>query len=124
MNISETIIDVIRLPRKFGNLGNVSIHSLLKATGYFENHSQVSESAIREELIRHPEFIQDWMLLSEDKRSNAGWYFRQDDKAGYVVGYFTQKGDHLRQSEYSDPIDACAAFIKREIEDIRTQNKA
>ena len=121
MDINETIIGVINLPKKFGSLGNVSIYSLLEETGYFENHSQVAECAICEALVRHPEFIYAWMRLSEDKRATGGWYFRQNNKVGYVVGYFPQNDINGGRIEYSDPIVACAAFIKREIEDIMSK---
>jgi uracil-DNA glycosylase len=69
------------------------------------------------ELTRHSECISFWLNLSEGKRSDSGWYFRQIDNCKYVVGYFSPKGN-LEITEYLNEIEACAAFIKREIEAI------
>ena len=123
MNISETIAGLIHLSRRFNELGNLSIYSLLKDTGYFETHNQISESAIREALLGHPECVNEWMHLSEDKRSSAGWYFRRSGKGDYEVGYFSPKGSNIQPIQYSDEATACAAFIKREIEYIRIEGK-
>ena len=120
MNITDTVIDLIYIPRKFEDLGNVSIYSLLCDSGYFETHSQISERTIREALRAHPETVDEWMRFSEDKRTNAGWYFRPSQK-GYEVGYFSRSQGSVKSAEYSDRTEACAVFIKNEIEDIRTK---
>ena len=119
MNASNIATAVIQIPRTFGNLGNVSIFSLLKGTGYFEMHDQVSEAEIHEALIRQPECVDDWMLYSDDKRSSEGWYLKQGNGSSYTVGFYTGKASDNRQIQYSDRLDACAAFIKHEIEVIR-----
>ena len=55
---------------------------------------------------------------SEDKRTSSGWYITENDEGSYEVGYVTQ-GGHLRQRlVYDTLVDACAAFVKREIENI------
>lgn len=43
--------------------------------------------------------------------------FKKNEK--YIVGYFPVKED-FNPIEYSDINEACTAFIKREIEEIRT----
>jgi len=59
-------------------------------------------------------------LHSEDKRSNSVWYFQQENEETFVVGFFDRKNSKMNQLiKYTDRIEACAAFIKREIEDIR-----
>jgi hypothetical protein len=110
-------MDIIFLPKKFYE-GNASIYSLLKESGYFEQHNQISEADIFGELTQHLECIDQWLSLSKDKRSNSGWYFKEDDSGKYVVDYFPPK-EGLKRIEYLDKVEACAAFIKREIEDIR-----
>jgi hypothetical protein len=118
VNITDTVIDLIYIPRKFEDLGNVSMYSLLSDSGYFEAHSQISESIIREALRAHPDMVDEWMRFSEDKRTNAGWYFRPTHR-GYEVGYFSRAPSSIRSAEYSDRTEACAVFIKNEIEEIR-----
>jgi hypothetical protein len=118
VNITDTVIDLIHIPRKFEDLGNVSMYSLLSDSGYFEAHSQISESTIREALQAHPETVDEWMRFSEDKRSNVGWYFRPSHR-GYEVGYFSRSQSGIKSAEYFDQTEACAVFIKNEIEEIR-----
>ena len=109
---------IIELPRKFHTLGNVSFSSLLRATSYFEVYDQISEAEIREALARCPENIQEWMQYSEDKRT-SGWYIIENNKR-YEVGCVAEDGDRKKQVQYKNQIDACASFIKREIEDLRS----
>lgn len=116
---TEIIISkIVSLPEKFYINGNISIYSLLKETGYFEIYDQVNEVNILKELVRNPEYITHWMRWSADKRNSAGWYFKRSGQNTYIIGYYPAK-ENLKTIEYSDIKDACAAFIKREIEDIR-----
>ena len=116
--INNTIEGVIHLAKKFNELGDVSIYSLLKETGYFDLHKLISESAIRDAILRCPECVSQWFSFSENKRSSTGWYFRRDNNI-YVVGYFSLNAKALPPIQYTDEVKACAAYIKREIEEIR-----
>ena len=118
-SIEAIVAELVILPERFHRLGNASILSLLEATGYFGLHDQISESDIRAALLRCPERTQEWMQYSGDKRTSSGWYVTQKEEDCYEVGYFTERGDRRRRVVYEKRIDACAAFIKREIEDIR-----
>jgi hypothetical protein len=110
---------LILLPRVFNRIGNVAIYDLLKETGYFEMYDQLSEEIIFESLAQHPEYVNDWLTYSEDKRTNSGWYFKQEGPNSYKVGYFGGKESENIPYKYIDRIKLCAAFIKRESEDIR-----
>jgi hypothetical protein len=114
----DTIIQVIHLAKKCSERNNVSIYSLLKEVGYFDIHDEVSENLIREALFLHPNCVNDWIRFSEDKRSSAGWYFQQNG-TDYEVGFFSLNKNNISPTKYSNSIEACAAFIKREIESIR-----
>ena len=105
---------IIFLPETFA-IANVSVYSLLKESGYFEIYEQVSETDIFEMLVQYPECIKQWLSFSEDKRSSSGWYFKQGDNGEYIVGI----QGNVKTINYLDEVEACAAFIKREIEDIR-----
>ena len=102
-------------------MGDMSIFALLEATGYFGLHDQISENDIRAALSRNPECIQDWMQYCSDKRTPTGWYIRLNDEELYEVGYFDINAEHdTNRVQYENVIDACAAFIKHEIETIRS----
>ena len=98
----------------------MSVFSLLKDSGYFDAYESISEEDIRAALDGHTDCIGDWLLYSQDKRSDEGWYFQQKDGGGYIVGYFPGYKEQPRQ--YSSSTDACAFFIKRESEDIREKS--
>jgi hypothetical protein len=92
---------------------------LLQATGYFEVHDQISEPDIQFGLARSPESVEEWTQYSEDKRT-SGWYIIQDDEGRYEVGFVAENGERSNQIWLDSRLDACAAFIKHEIESIRT----
>lgn len=119
MKVNDTLNGLINLPRKFNSVGNKSIYDLLKETGYFEIHDKISVESIRNRLAQSPEYVKDWILYSEDKRSSSGWYFKQEDSQRYVVGFLNGKGNNSH-NEYADRFEACANFIKHEIDNIRT----
>ena len=118
MKKDYVINNIIYLLDKFYKLGNISIYSLLKESGYFELYNQISELEISVMLIQHSKCIDQWLSWSENKRNSSGWYFKQKEDGKYIVGYFPTKED-LKTTEYFEIIEACAAFIKREVEDIR-----
>jgi hypothetical protein len=94
------------------------MYSLLKESGYFEMHDQIGEIELYEALNKHLECVDQWLTLSESKRVSSGWYFEDNTNGTYSVGYYPQQ-KNLTPAEYFDKVKACAAFIKREIEDIR-----
>jgi hypothetical protein len=119
MSIDSTVSNVINLPGNFHDRGDVSVYVLLQESGYFAVHEDVTEGAIHDALRRHPEVANDWMDFSEAKRASSGWFLRRGGAKGFQVGYYP---DH-ELVDYSDELAACAAFIKREIEDIRTDGR-
>jgi len=116
------IVQILRLPHQFYTIQNVSMFALLEATGYFKLHDHVAEEDIRAALGNCPECVEEWMKYSEDKRTSSGWYFTLNDEDLYETGYFDIKSvpNDTNRVQYENPIDACAAFIKHEIESIRS----
>ena len=119
MKVSVTINGLIHLAHKFDSVGDVSIYNLLKETGYFENHDKIFIKNIRAALKNHPECVDDWMLYSDNKRSRSGWYFKQKGTKGYIVGYLSENKGGNACKEFSNRVDACALFIKHEVDDIK-----
>ena len=117
MHANDLAEHLIWLPRQYRHLRTVSMCNLVNKTGYFAVHAQVSVDAIREALARHPECIDDWLRHSEDKRT-SGWYFMKQGEQSYVVGCVGIPDQNM-ESTSVDAIEACAEFIKREVESIR-----
>ena len=117
MSKKDIIIKIINLPHSFYNLRTVSIYSLLEDTDYFQVHDQISVNDISEELNNNPNVINDWLIWSENKRVDIGWFF-QINKGQYLVGYLAN-GKATKTETYLDKIYACATFIKHEVENVR-----
>lgn len=113
------INNILHLPILFNSAKNdESMFFLLKNTGYFENYNEIREKDIYKELLKYPSLIEKWLKLSEDKRASSGNYFIDIDNEIYVVGFISEE-KKTNQKTYSDPFEACASFIKKEIEKIR-----
>ena len=119
METEKIISDVINMPAKYNELGNITYYSLLRNAGYFEVHDQINEDKILEQLIKHPEWVKQWIQYSEDKRTASGWYFLQDTDGKYIVEYYPPQ-QKFKTLKFFDIKEACAVFIKIEIERERT----
>lgn len=118
----DIVAAIIALPRRVQSK-NKSPFTLLKETGYFELHDQISVNDIREALTRDPACVQEWMQYVDDLRCSSSWYFDfNEDENQYEVGFFDIKADPNRSHriQYENATDACAAYIKHEIESIRS----
>ena len=111
------IIKIISIPHDFYTLGDISIYKLLENTGYLKIQGQINESDIMKELNNYPHVVNDWLSWSENKRVNSGWYFKAIEN-GYLVGYYSRNKTEESQI-YSDVVQACASFIRHEIESVR-----
>jgi hypothetical protein len=119
VNKTNIVSQIVTLPRRFHILGDVSMFSLVEATGYFALHDQISEADIRAALVRWPECVQDWFQHSEDKRTSSGWYLAEDNESCYETGYVADARVFTNRVQYNNAADACAGFIKRELEAMR-----
>jgi hypothetical protein len=113
--------DIVKIPRTLQIRRDMSIVALLKEMGYLELYDQVSVSDIREALTRDPACVQEWMNYSEDQRC-PGWYLRLNEEGLYEVGFFDHNADphYSHRVQYESAMDACAVFIKQEIEGVRS----
>lgn len=119
MKIKEILTSIIFLPKSLYDNENISAYSLLKASGYFEFHEAIGEKDIFNALIKNPECLSQWLVYSEDRRSTHSWYFTQQiEKGTYIVGFYPPQKD-VKETEYSNIVEACAAFIKKHIELMR-----
>jgi hypothetical protein len=118
MDTESLLLKIIDLPDQFKKVGNKSIITLLKESGYVESFDNINEDNIAELLGKYPEKIIYWLIWSDDKRSRSGWYFIQENENLFRIGYLP-KDKKVDELKYSNKIRACAAYIKLELEDIR-----
>lgn len=117
MQKDRIIEDILLIPEKYHTL-NVSLIFLVNESGYSQHYSDISETDIYEALKQEPEIAKQWLSYSEDKRTSLGWYLQQAGR-GYYVGSLTEKSGSVL---YPNLLEACAAYIKKEIEGIRSRN--
>lgn len=112
--LSEAVALGCSLARDYYGKG-MSPVALLDASGYRVWRYLVSVGRIREYLAEHPDLVRDWAMYSENKRVSSGWYFDAESKTGpFVVGFYP--GD--KKQEFGDEFDACAEFVKHELDSI------
>lgn len=114
--------NVVQIPRLMQKDTHLSIASALELTGYNQNYSSIETTQLAEALAADKTLLDEWKQYSEDKRTTSGWYieFTQND---FIVGYFESSRGSTQKLHFTNPVDACAAFVKREIENIRTSEK-
>lgn len=120
-DIPELCLKIISIPEVFQRERNVSFYSLLKQSGYYEMHDQITVEAIRQALFEQPHYVKDWIQYSEDQRC-TGWFFLKK-RSHYEVGFLPSEGDEMPVTKYSDRFEACATFIKHKIEAVRVSIK-
>ena len=98
---------------------NMSPHALLIVSGYREHRSSITVEKIRDHVTKHPSLIGDWIGYSENKRTSSGWYFSADSPHGpFVLGRCPTSGPARTEKTFSDGTEACAHYIKHELESI------
>lgn len=109
--------DVVNLAGRYRKQEALSIYEMLNQTGYTERPGRLTVEAIRKALARRPECLSEWLDYSADKRSHGGWYIRAE-VGGFEVGKIDANGRTAEQESYSDLEEACANFIRRELDQI------
>ncbi len=108
---------VIAIPKIFYFEKTDSFLTLLVQTGYFQISNSISEKDIFNTLSLFPEYIDDWVLWSENKRVDEGWCFV---KKGNEYNVCYAKDDiKIENLIFQNKIEACANFIKKEIDSMR-----
>ena len=114
---SATIEAICRMPEVFTRRGDVSMIALLKESGYPDS-GPLTEELLRQYIEAHPEVVDSWTGHSEDSRASEGWYVLRPERAesgsSWVVGYYPSGP----RRSYRSGVDACAAFIKRYVDDL------
>lgn len=108
---------VVHLPRAFSAADGPSFLDLVRESEYFQRHLDVTEILIAVALRHDPECLAEWRQYSDDKRVTSGWSFEKAS-GGYQVAYFPGGPTEV----FSDQVEGCAAFVKRELEDIRRRS--
>lgn len=116
---NDIVLRLIQLPRQV-NITGKPIHDLIVDMGCTTMSLKTPAAVIRQILVQHPDYVDEWLLYSENKRTDSGWYVVVES-GRYEVGYYSIETGRRVEAIYHDKTDACAAFIEHEIRDICTQ---
>lgn len=94
-----------------------SVVDLIQESGYLENPTALTFESVRAFLSENPSLVKEWEAYSADKRVDRGWFLDLDGEKP-EVGYFHARKGRTQQQSFDSPIDACAAYILREADDI------
>ena len=114
--VQDVVVKVCSIPADFHRRGDVSVVYLLEESGYDTVRDAITVPILRQHLQAQPSLIDDWAGYSEGKRCSSGWYF-DDDR--HSTGHFSSKAGRSHQQVFPDRTEACAEFIKHELESIR-----
>ncbi len=115
VNFNDTVKKVIQIADEYFTKGDVSPINLVRESGYISFREQINEEQLKEALKNSPHLIEQWLSWSDSKPVPDTWRFYQKDDGSYQVWHSSEKKD----SEgfiTSDKFQACAGFIKRELE--------
>jgi hypothetical protein len=87
----------------------LSIGDAVSRTRYRELRALFGESDLLSHLRDRPALIEEWLLYSEDKRTDGGWYLLRDG----TIGQVRRPGEKIR---YSSLEQAVAAYVVHELD--------
>ena len=109
----KVIGSLARLAIEFAS-SNKSQFQLVEESGVGGLVESVSTTELSTYLRDNSHLIDRWLKWSEDKRAASGPYFMKTDGI-YEVGILQAGGTCSVQSQFEDPFEACAEFLKLEL---------
>lgn len=113
MNIEDVVKNICLMARDFNHRGDMSMVQLLEESGYIQHRNEIDEDKIAESLKDDKSIVDDWIRYSEDQRCTPSWYYD-----GQRIGYLNENGKPEKQSQFDDPLEGCALYIKKEMEEL------
>ncbi|MFL5680062.1 MAG: hypothetical protein ACJ77B_05625 [Chloroflexota bacterium] len=117
LNTDDVVRAVCRLPRDVNSLGTMSPVELLRRSGYSERRAEIPVDGIEVCLRANPEYVDDWLLWSEQDRGYSGWYLFESHAGELELRPYDQSVG--RQSKaFTDKTRAAAEFAHRYLENL------
>lgn len=119
--ITETLERIYALPvslkAEMALRSQVSLLGLVKSIGYPAIRSDVNVALLKDGIRERREILERWLRYSAEKEPAWGWFFELNHRGSYAVGLRSGFSDKAL-GEITDPWEACAFFIKQELEAI------
>ena len=120
-DINETLERIYALPislkAEMALRRQVSLLGLVTNTGYPAIRGNVDVALLQARIRGRREILESWLRYSAEKEATWGWLFQADRHGRYLVELRSGFSDKAR-CEVTDPWEACAFFIKPELDAI------
>ena len=120
-DIDETLERIYALPvslkAEMALRSQVSLFGLATSTGYPTIRSDVDVALLQAGIRGRREILESWLRYSAEKEATWGWFLEADRHGRYLVGLRSGFSDKAR-CEVTDPWEACAFYIKQELDAI------
>jgi len=122
----ETVVESLcDMPAAFRTRRDVSMVALIAESGYLTCADDVTEEEIERHLRAKPDLVKQWVEHSEDQRCTPARFLELPDGTDTqpdqcIVGCVEENGSRSEKKGFSDPFAACAYYIKRESESLRS----
>ncbi|MBF0386172.1 MAG: hypothetical protein HQL27_09950 [Candidatus Omnitrophica bacterium] len=97
---------------------NKSLRELFRETRYKEYGVKITIENIENTLKKNPDYIDDWLLYSQNKRCTPAWYFVKQPTNVFVIGYLDSDGKKVSEKIMNNSITACAYMIRMEMDEL------
>ena len=114
MDKKTVVRNIVNLANDQYRRDDISFYQFFLDSGYLTLQEEISIDDIKEELRRCPYLVESWFNYSDDQRISSGWYVRKESENTYIIGRV--ESDSI--TTYTDDIEACAKFVKLQIEDM------
>jgi hypothetical protein len=105
----DHILAILRIGHDASIRGlGLSLRDALARTNYAAARSHLTAEALLPFIKRHPELMEQWILFSEDKRTDGGWYLTREAEIGSVF--------ENRRTKFSSQEAAVAEYVLRELD--------
>lgn len=107
---------ICSIAKDFNNSNRINLYNLVSDRINRSNISSLEKENVINCLKDNPDYIVDWLLYSENKRTSSGWYFKLHKK-DCIVG-FIKEGVIEKEKIFVSKYEACAEYIIIEIKSI------
>ena len=121
-NVNSIIENIIKIPIEMQENRDSNLLEIFTNSKYCDYYNSITESGIKRYLSINSDHINQWLVYSEDKRTDKG-YFIVSKNEEYLVGFcdiYSGNTIEIIEAYHKSQIaDACAKFIKLELEYLR-----
>lgn len=108
---SQSVLAILGIARAASERGaGLSIRDALAQSNYIANRGCLNQAQLLEVLADKPEFMDDWIRFSEDKRTSGGWYIKRETRE---VGRLSPEVESMI---FGSLAEAVAAYVVLELD--------